>query len=57
MRPLFGHTGSSGGLVEEVGVTVEVPGKQMPIQVERRGDARVAEDLLNHLGRITRLDH
>ncbi len=44
-------------LVEPVGVAVHLSRVQVPVQVEGRGDAGMAHDLLEHLRRVARLDH
>jgi hypothetical protein len=55
--PDFGRTGVGGRIVEAVGVFIHVAGVQVPVQVEGGRDARMAEDRLQHLGRVTGLDH
>jgi len=57
----FGLTGLIrglvGGAVKAVGVAVHVTRIEMAVQVEGRGDAGMAHDLLQHLRRVPGLDH
>jgi hypothetical protein len=53
----FGRISGPGDTVEPVGVAVPVAGVEVTVQVEGRGDAGVPHDLLEHLRRVSRLDH
>ena len=52
-----GRISFPGRRVEPIGVAVHLAWVQVPAQVQRRGDAGMPHDLLEHLGRVARLDH
>src|SRR5262249_41027402 len=55
--PTATRTGLLDGGVETVGVAVHVARVEVAVQVQCGGDAGVSHDLLEHLGRVSGLDH
>jgi hypothetical protein len=55
--PDFGRIRGFAGAVEAVGVAVHVAGIEMATEVQRRGNDGVSHDLLEHLRRVTGLNH
>jgi hypothetical protein len=55
--PHFGRISVTGSLVEAVRIAVHLAWVQVPVEIQRRGDAGMAHGLLEHLRWVPGLDH